>query len=72
MSQTYQRCRVKLGDDMMDEDSKVGGPRLQQVNALEGAALTINLTENEQEKENLFDSFEDQKFQNFFLNQILQ
>lgn len=61
LSRTYQRCRVKLGDNMMDEDSEVGRPRLQQVNALEGATLAINLAE-EKGEENNFHSWEGQKF----------
>lgn len=61
LSRTYQRCRVKLGDNMMDEDSEVGRPGLQQVNALEGATLAINLAEGKEE-ENHFHSWEDQKF----------
>lgn len=35
---------------MMDEDSEVGRPRLQQVNALEGATLTINLAQVKEKK----------------------
>lgn len=46
----YQRCRVKLGDNMMDEDSEVGRSRLQQVNALKGATLAINLAEVKEKK----------------------
>lgn len=45
LSLTYQRCGVKLRDDVMEEDREVSRPRLQQVDALKGAALAVNLTE---------------------------
>lgn len=35
----------------MEEDCEVGRPRLQQVYALKGATLSVNLTEREKEKE---------------------
>lgn len=45
---TYQRCRIELRDDMMDEDGEVSRSRLQQVDALEAATLSVNLTEEEE------------------------
>ena len=39
----YQRSRVKLGDHVVEEDCEVSRSRLQQVNALETAALSIDL-----------------------------
>lgn len=47
---TYQRCRIELRDDMMDEDGQVSWPGLQQVDALEGATISVNLTEEERSK----------------------
>lgn len=35
----------------MEEDCEVSRPRLQQVYALKGATLSVNLTEREKEKE---------------------
>lgn len=40
---SYQRCRVKLGDDMMQERCQVGRSGLEQLHALETAALAIDL-----------------------------
>lgn len=51
LSLTYQRCRVKLRDDVMEEDREVSRPRLQQVDALKGAALSVNLTERHRKRE---------------------
>lgn len=57
---------------MMDEDSEVGRPRLQQVNALEGATLAINLAEVKEKKHRVH-SREEGRFSTLFLkNKILQ
>lgn len=61
LSRTYQRCRVKLRDNVMDEDGEVGRSRLQQVNALEGATLAINLAEVKQKKHRVH-SWEGERF----------
>lgn len=57
---------------MMDEDSEVGRSRFQQVNALEGATLTINLAEVKDKKHRVH-SWEEERFSTFVLqNKILQ
>lgn len=53
----------------MDEDSEVGRPRLQQVNALEGATLAINLAEVKEKKHRVY-SWEEERF--YTKNTILQ
>lgn len=46
---------------MMDEDSEVSRPRLQQIDALEGATLAINLAEVK-EKKHRVNSWEEERF----------
>lgn len=52
---------------MMDEDGQVSWPGLQQVDALEGATLSVNLTEAR--REDGYHSWEDRKnlWKSFFL-----
>lgn len=62
---TYQRCRIELRDDMMDEDGEVSWSGLEQADALEGATLSVNLTEEERtgaRREDRYHAWEDQKF----------
>lgn len=40
---SYQRCRVKLRDHVMQEDCEVSRPRLQQLHGLKTATLTVHL-----------------------------
>lgn len=51
---------------MMDEDGEVSWSRLQQVDALEAATLSVNLTEEEERtrarREDRYHSCKDQKF----------
>lgn len=44
---TYHWCRVKLRDDVMEENCEVSRPRFQQVNALEGAAFSVDLRQED-------------------------
>lgn len=47
---TYQRCRVKLRDHVMEEGGQVCGPRLEQLYTLETTTLTIDLRDREIER----------------------
>lgn len=46
----YQGGGVKLRNDVMQEDGEVGGPTLEQVDALEAAALPVHLKQKTQKR----------------------
>lgn len=48
---THHWCRIKLRDDVMEENCQVSRPRLQQVHTLKWAAFSINLMQKDTNKE---------------------
>lgn len=50
---SYHWRRVKLRDDVMEENGEVSRPRFQQVEALKGAALSVNLTQKDTKEESV-------------------
>lgn len=48
---TYHWCRVKLRDDVMEENCEVSRPRFQQVDALKRATFSVNLMQKDTTEE---------------------